>query len=363
MKGEVFPDENQRLIQLAKKLETAFITREDLTDTFWDGQTLDNNGLPMWHHDARMRWLQDVAALSDALAIAMHIWGGQPARGAEFHNLCYSNPSLGGSRLRNVFYFNKRLVYILWYSKVSRMMGTDYAAVHALPEDLSRLAMVTLAVVFPLAARWTGEIFSDSARKLQQTHMFCSLGKVMGPRRLSYLLTVVSEKLLGVKLGLRAFRHLIIAVQREHLILPSHYVSTNIFQRQARHNHRVSRDRYAVQTEDAAFTGSHTFKTFVEASVILHNWFNGHDSTRSSTLAKRKHCHMSLSQEPEANDSPQQAKRHRSNKAAINSASNFVNKDDVGFRGQEWDSDEEESDIDVDEDFEDACSNPDSDLE
>ncbi|KAG8794826.1 hypothetical protein FRC12_021150 [Ceratobasidium sp. 428] len=357
--------QNQHLIQLAKKLETLFVTREDLTDDFWDGETLDNNGRPMWYHDARVRWLQDVAALSDALAVAMHIWGGQPARGAEFHNLSYCNPSLGGSRLRNMFYFNKRLVYILWYSKVSRMMGTDHAAIHALPDDLSRLAMITLAAVFPLATRWTGEVFGDSARKLQQTHMFCSLGKVMGPQKLSYLLTVVSERLLGVKLGLRAFRHLIIAVQREHLILPSHYVATNIFQRQARHTQRVSRDRYAVQTEDAAFTGSHTFKTFVEASTILHSWFNGQNLT-PSTSAKRKHHQMAQSsQEPEADhdDSPPRTKRHRTNKKATSSSSNLMNARDASFCGREWDSDDEESDIDVDEDLEDAYSEPDSDLE
>ncbi|QRV84455.1 hypothetical protein RhiJN_12471 [Ceratobasidium sp. AG-Ba] len=328
---------NTCLTDLARKLEHLFITREDLTDDFWDGQTCDTNGSPAWYDSARKKWLQDVSALSDALAVAMHIWGGQPARGTEFHNLCYCNPALSGSRQRNIFYFDKRLVYVLWYCKFSRMTGTDHAAVHALPDNLSRLAIITMAVVFPLATRWTEEIYGCHASELQKTHMFCKLGKVMKPQTLSHLLTIVTEKILGVKLGLRAFRHFIIAVQREHLIVPSHFVATNIFQRQARHSHRVSHARYAIQTEEAAFTESHTFKTFVQASVLLHDWFNSHDLSKTLSPSKRKHHQISSS----TSQRPQNIVSH----------------------GPTLESEDEMSENDVDEDVEDAYSDLDSDME
>ncbi|QRV80810.1 DNA helicase [Ceratobasidium sp. AG-Ba] len=350
-------DRNKRLTKLARKLEYEFITRRNLDEQFWDGETSDTKGCPVWNDGARKRWLQEVGELSHRLALAMHVWGGQPARGSEFHFLRYRNPDLSGSRRRNLFYLDKRLIYIIWYSKTSRVTGVDRAAIHALSPELSRLAMIITAVVFPLATRWTGELLGEDARDNQKTYMFCKVGQVMSPRRLSLMLSEVSFKFFGVKLGIRAFRHLIIAIQREHLVLPSRTNLTNIFNLQAHHSHRVSNERYAVPSDDATFTGNHTFKAYIEASAVLHEWLN---EIEDCSPLKRKHIRV----EPGRGNASQNEGKRRRTGIASGSLSFDCNEGKSGnITDNEWESEEELSDNDVDEDVEDQYSEAESELE
>jgi hypothetical protein len=123
----------------------------------------------------------------------------------------------------------------------------------------------------PLTIQISGMKPSD----IQATFTFASVGQRFNTAALSNVLRKFTQESLGVCLGLSEWRHVCIAVQRDHLgLVDDPKDGDTFFDLQASHSGRVSKAYYAVTDLDRNLMGADSILKYIQASQCLHAWLN-----------------------------------------------------------------------------------------
>ncbi|KAG9098189.1 hypothetical protein FS749_004439 [Ceratobasidium sp. UAMH 11750] len=112
--------------------------------------------------------------------------------------------------------------------------------------------------------------------KIQDAYLFTFCGRKFKTGSIGGLLGYFSHKHTGVRLTFTAWRHIIIAVEREHLLIqdPNELPRDTFFTNQAAHTGILSAHHYALRDDDRNLVSGDSFDKYVAASRCLHRWFN-----------------------------------------------------------------------------------------
>jgi hypothetical protein len=100
-----------------------------------------------WRRDRFKRYLRQVTAFKEKLAIVIYISSGQPARAPELLSIQHRNTVNGGRR--NIFVENGLMVYVTTYHKGYSISGNTKIIHQYLPKEVGLLLMYYLWLVIP----------------------------------------------------------------------------------------------------------------------------------------------------------------------------------------------------------------------
>lgn len=157
--------------------------------------------------------------LLEQIMLMMYLRGGQAPRTTEFFSLrCWN----GGSTSRGLYVHDGSVLYVARHSKARKATNREFQVARYLPKSDS-LALATYLVYFrPLTEMIYRSSFStDRERKflfsrLQEPERLWRAG------RLTNALKELTLDVAGLEFGVRAYRHLSIAVTERHLALIHH---------------------------------------------------------------------------------------------------------------------------------------------
>ena len=105
-----------------------------------DKRLLKGNG--EWDRKKVLEYLNQKKRFLELLMLAMHLTGGQPARGPEIGSIKYRNSAL---TLRNLFVIRGNTFFTVEYHKARAVMNHSYFIVRCLPPRLAELLVLYLA--------------------------------------------------------------------------------------------------------------------------------------------------------------------------------------------------------------------------
>jgi hypothetical protein len=152
----------------------------------------------------------------EMLTLAMHLVGGQPARGPELGSIKFRNSTFS---LRNFFVIGGNTFYATEYHKARASTNFSYFVVRYFPPCLAQLVVLYTAYIRPFCNLLFNQI-SFKKNSGDGDYLFCSEGsndKCWDGKVLSRILQNESKARLGVKINLWSYRHIAIAIAKEHL--------------------------------------------------------------------------------------------------------------------------------------------------
>ena len=246
-----------------------------------------------WIDDRKHWYLIVERSFLRKLMVAVHIMAGQPARGPELGSIKVCNSTYSA---RNIVVLNGRICIMTMYDKSRRRRGnTDYV-IRVLPDNLSQLVSQYIVYIRP---------FARVLDMRESEYLFADVRGPWAGDQLSWELASETTKHLGVRLTVRAWRHIAIGIAVQWLgsgskmwekdgeegeekdaqlsndsddegnnneVLPARVVD-HIMVRQASHGQRVAQSTYAI---DGAFLhrlGPQLIAAFEHASVAWHKLF------------------------------------------------------------------------------------------
>jgi superfamily II DNA helicase RecQ len=189
-----------------------------------------------------------IEEFQEKLLMIMHIIGGQPARASELVGMRFANTKQGG--LRNIFIDRGMMVFMTTYHKNYQSSGRMKIIHRYLPREAGELLFRYLWLVLPFwqavqavtekADQLSPFIWSDAAQKeerkdedseqregleRQDEGYICDSseyrtvhrGKQWTSERMRKVMQKQSEKWMGVRLNISAWRHIAIAISRRYL--------------------------------------------------------------------------------------------------------------------------------------------------
>ncbi|QRW23744.1 Helicase conserved C-terminal domain [Rhizoctonia solani] len=203
-----------------------------------------------WDEKSVAEWLNIYDECTLELCTLIHAVGGQPACGVESCLLKLVNTPY---RVRGVYAWRPgTLVFVLLYSKTTSMTGLDRVVAHAVPWRVGRLFLIINALARPLAGILVERSRGPLARIVQETSAFPIRGVEMTSTQLSDRLRTWFTQGLGVSLGIRAFRHFVIACQRK--LMPEAFAPIQeamaVVDTQSGHTSDTGNDVYAIDASE-----------------------------------------------------------------------------------------------------------------
>jgi superfamily II DNA helicase RecQ len=215
------------------------------------------------------------------LLVAMHIMGGQPARGPEIGSIKVRNSVYS---MRNIFIVNGRVAVVTSYDKSQKRRGNTIFVFRCYPDALSQIIAQYLVYVLPFA-RVVGQRKGD--------YLFTTQEEPWVDSQLSKALAVATAKHLGVKLGVSAWRQVAIAIGNEHFRKASRLWSQQdeetglvvdgddavegeqqifeqIFVRQSAHGSLAAANHYAIDGAFLKSLGPDLINAYSQASRAWH---------------------------------------------------------------------------------------------
>lgn len=143
------------------------------------------------------------------LMVAFHIMGGQPARGPELGSVKVSNSIYS---MRNIYVMHGRVCFLTMYDKTRGRRGnTDYI-MRCLPDAMGQIVAQYLVRVRPFARVLDGR---------ESEYLFGDDGGPWDGEELSQALGSATDKHLGVRLTVSAWRHVAIGIATRRLMQAS----------------------------------------------------------------------------------------------------------------------------------------------
>ena len=139
------------------------------------------------------------------LFVAMHVMGGQPARGPELGSVKVRNSTMSP---RNLYIINGRVAVVTTYDKSQKRCGRTRYVFRCLPDALSQITAQYLVYVLP---------FSRVVGKKTGDFLFADKRGPWDGDELSAAVAVATTKHLGVRLTVSSWRQVAIAIGDEHL--------------------------------------------------------------------------------------------------------------------------------------------------
>ena len=201
--------------------------------------------------EAVMEYQQKVEQFQEKLLLIMHLVGGQPARATELLGMRHSNTKQGG--LRNIFIDRGMMAFVTTYHKNYQQTGKMKIIHRYLPKEVGELLLQYLWLVLPFwqaiesvtkqADQLSPFIWSNAVEKeakdrtedrteaRDRTEDRTEEGDELGDpnykaihqskqwtsERIRKIIQKQSEKWLGVRLNISAWRHIAIGISRRYL--------------------------------------------------------------------------------------------------------------------------------------------------
>jgi RecQ family ATP-dependent DNA helicase len=222
------------------------ISHEPRLQQEWFQEDIEGQDHP-YQAKAVQEYQQKVEQFQEKLLLIMHMVGGQPARATELLGMRYANTKQGG--LRNIFIDHGMVAFVTTYHKNYRQTGKMKIIHRYLPREVGELLLRYLWLVLPFwqsiqsviekADKLSPFIWSDAIEKdgkdgdgqaneldssRDQGHEseepnFKAMhrSKQWTSERIRKIMQKYSEKWLGVRLNISAWRHIAIGIARRYL--------------------------------------------------------------------------------------------------------------------------------------------------
>lgn len=192
--------------------------------------------------EAVMEYQRKVEAFQEKLLLILHMVGGQPARATELIGMRYANTKQGG--LRNIFIDRGMLAFVTTYHKNYQQTGKMKIIHRYLPREVGELLLRYLWLVLPFwqavqsvvekADQLSPFIWSDAVQPKDEGEEVdanvdegyesgeadfktMNRSKQWTSERIRKIMQKQSEKWLGLKLNISAWRHIVIGIARRYL--------------------------------------------------------------------------------------------------------------------------------------------------
>ena len=209
----------------------------------------------MEYHERRCKaYLTQERHFLNKLLVCMHLCGGQPARAPEICSVKVCNTAYSS---RNIYILGAEVLFVTTYDKNLARRDRLEFVVRYLPDAVGQLLVRYLIYVRPFARALPADLRNDD-------YLFATPHGPFNGRQATAALRQATQQHLGVApngLGFADYRHVAIAVARQHLRQRyGRFDDANgadnssgsdsdddIFDRQTGHSSKVAQLRYAVQ--------------------------------------------------------------------------------------------------------------------
>lgn len=162
------------------------------------------------------QYLKDSSTFLKELLALSHMTSGAPARGTEINQVIWRNSTSTG---RNIYLDpgHRQFLIRLAYSKNYTRFGQSSNSIRLLPESISYLVLVYLAVIRPFEEFLVGQLKGDLPGNDFLLFFNMESGQIMSSRTLSTTLKTISNRVLGQKISVSPWRHITQAFIRHGL--------------------------------------------------------------------------------------------------------------------------------------------------
>ena len=186
---------------------------EDIISSSRKREFLDGKG--EWRWPGIQKYLKLVKKFEELLLLLAHITGGQPSRGEEITGLRLVN---GINRDRNVFVIDGEVVLVTQYHKSQAHFDSPRVVPRFLPARVGQLMAMYIIYIRPLTDRWEAERWAahDQMSPASDFIWHRKDGTPWESTQLSAALASRTEHYMGVRITLRDWRHIAIAISKKH---------------------------------------------------------------------------------------------------------------------------------------------------
>ena len=225
------------------------ISHEPRLQGEWLQDDIDGQNHP-YRMETVMEYQQKVEQFQEKLLLIMHMVGGQPARATELLGMRHSNTKQGG--LRNIFIDRGMVAFVTTYHKNYQQTGKMKIIHRYLPREVGEILVRYLWLVLPFwqaiqsvtekadqlsPFMWSDAVVKDEKdekdKKEQDNELDSNIdegyqsgepsyktmhqSKQWTSERIRKIMQKQSEKWLGVRLNISAWRHIAIGIARRYL--------------------------------------------------------------------------------------------------------------------------------------------------
>jgi hypothetical protein len=166
-----------------------------------------------WKKKAVRAYFDKVDAFLERLLLLIHMTGGQPPRGTELMGLQHSNSAQG--QHRGIFVEEGLISTVTSYHKGYNITGTTNIIHRYLPKEVSKLLVYYLWLVLPFWQQL--DILVYNRKDPHSTFLWPKQNGTWDPSRLAKVISQEARLYLNTSLGILIYRHLAIAISRQHL--------------------------------------------------------------------------------------------------------------------------------------------------
>jgi hypothetical protein len=167
-----------------------------------------------WKKKAVQAYFDKVDAFLERLLLLIHVTGGQPPRGTELIGLQHSNTAQG--QHRGIFVKEGLISTVTSYHKGYNITGTTNIIHRYLPEQVSELLVYYLWLILPFWQQL--DILVYKRKDPPSTFLWLKGKGTWDPSRLTKVMAQEARLYLGIALSIQIYRHLAIAISRQHLL-------------------------------------------------------------------------------------------------------------------------------------------------
>jgi superfamily II DNA/RNA helicase len=224
------------------------------------------------------------------LAVLMHISGGPPARGSEILSIRHVNAP---QNMRNIFILDGQVIFVTAYHKSQALTGKHKVITRFLPATLGKMLVAFLSEVLPFVRLLEKGVTAVGMRSF----LWADKGGLWGTSRITDVLARETSLRLGMRVTMQAYRHLAIAIDRQHV---RGLMMDTMEEQQADHAHDLGASHsshtaelsYAIDASMLRGMSAMTVMAFREVAQRWHRFLdldsgNGSGSDRRLTVVKR----------------------------------------------------------------------------
>jgi hypothetical protein len=222
-----------------------------------------------WKKKAVQTYFDKVDQFLERLLLLIHMTGGQPPRGTELIGLQHSNSAQG--QHRGVFFEEGLITTVSSYHKGYNITGSTKIIHRYLPKEVSELLVYYLWLVLPFWQQL--DILVYKRRDPPSTFLWPKQNGTWDPSRLTKVISREARLYLDTALGILTWRHLAIAISRQHLscggFKRDYGVDKKLADEQATHGTWIASTVYARGLQEAP---GHVKARISEYRAVSREW-------------------------------------------------------------------------------------------
>ncbi|KAH9025421.1 hypothetical protein EDB84DRAFT_1241668, partial [Lactarius hengduanensis] len=176
--------------------------------------SIQDHSNQLYFSQATMSFILTICAkINQLLMVLLHTVSSQPPRGTEEIDIRLWN----GHRHRNIFLLFGQVWKIIQATKTENTIGHSTFIPAVLPPEVAQHLFYYLVHVRPLETFLSEKVYGASAKTLYQEFLYVQLGKQVTSDQFSHSMSQIMASQCGAAIGIRAWRHLAIALKREFI--------------------------------------------------------------------------------------------------------------------------------------------------